>query len=305
MDRGNSAGQTDTAKRSGTGEYNAIFPGIYNGTAQTGIPIVTAMSRSLRSCGIDDWGIDNSPNQANVLVGCFVVDGFPANSQYSSIYVRGGSESGTSAYLAALQSGTTDYTPDAQYNFNSSGSPNTVHRSGTGRYQAHLPHMTADAGNIQVTALGDRRCKITGRSNGTNELIVDVSCGDAFGVLTDDAFTLLYTRNVGPTTVSRPKAAYLFANQPSAANYTPDAAFRYSSAGMSSSISRPSTGKYIATLNGMPKGGAAFVTAVGTDKSFCQLTGIRTSGSPQKIGVACYKLSGNPVDSKFMLTYTK
>jgi hypothetical protein len=54
----------------------------------------------------------------------------------------------------------------------------------------------------------------------------------------------------------------------------------------------------------MPKGGAALVTAVGSNKARCQLTSISTT-TPQKVDVKCFNTQGIPVDSKFMLSYTK
>ena len=264
---------------------------------------MTALSTSPRFCGLLDWGIDGT--DANTLIRCFSRDGESADSQFSTIYVRGGGDSGVSAYLLADQQGAADYTPSAEYNFNSTGAPNTMHRSGAGQYHAHLPNMPATSGNIQLTADGDFVCKIAGRHAGTNELIVDVNCYDPTGDPVDGRFTLLYMDGVGPTSVPRPNAAYLFANKPSTSNYTPAAAYRYSSVGMTSSVKRTGTGKYLATLNGLPKGGAAFVTAVGTDKAFCQLTSIRTDATPQKVGVACFKFNGSAVDSKFMLAYTR
>jgi len=287
----------------GTGDYNVNFQDIDNGTPTAGIPIVTAMSTSPRFCGLLDWGLDGT--DANTLIRCFSPDGEAADSMFSTIYVRGGGGSGISAYVAALQSGTTDYTPSAEYNFNSTSVSNFMHRSGTGQYQAHLPNMPADSGNIQLTADGDFYCKVAGRHADMNALIVDVNCFDPAGTPVDGTFTLLYTNGVGPTTVTRLNAAYLFANKPSTSTYTPTAAYRYSSVAMTASVHRTGTGKYVATLNGMPKGGAAFATAVGTDKARCQLTSIRATGTPQKLGVACFKPNGAAVDSKFMLAYTK
>jgi hypothetical protein len=304
-DQGNSAAKPNQVSRSGTGDYNVSFPDINNLSPTAGIPIVTAMSSNPRFCSLIDWGINDTTMDANTLIRCFSRDGEAIDSQFSTIYVRGGGDSGTSAYLLADQQGAASYTPSDEYNFNSSGTPNTMSRTSTGVYHAHLPTMPADSGNIQLSADGDFLCKITGRHAGTNELIVDVNCYDPAGNPTDGRFTLLYVDGVGPTTVLRPNASYMFANKPSTSTYTPTLAYRYSSVGMSASVHRTGTGKYSATLNGLPKGGGAWVTAVGTDKAFCQLTSIRTDASPQKVGVACYKPNGSAVDSKFMLAYTK
>ena len=90
-DQGNSAGSSDSVERLGTGDYNATFPGLDNGTSTAGIPIVTALSASPRFCGLLDWGIDGT--DANTLIRCFSRDGEAADSQFSTIYVRGGGDS--------------------------------------------------------------------------------------------------------------------------------------------------------------------------------------------------------------------
>jgi len=304
MDRGNSAGQANFVERLGAGDYRATFPDINNLTATAGIPIVTAMSDSPRFCGLLDWGINDTTHDANALIRCYGYDGEAINTKFTAVYVRGGGDSDTSAYLLASQPSTTDYTPDSEYNFNSTGGTNTVHRSGVGAYQAHLPNVSA-AGNVQVTSDGDFTCKIGSKQAGTGELIVNVNCYSPAGDPTDGRFILQYIFGLGPTGASRPNAAYLFSNKPSKANYTPVLGSQYSSVSMNGTVRRTSMGKYTATLNGMPKGGAAFVTAVGTDKIRCQLTSIRTDAAPQKVGVACYRVNGTPADSKFMLSYTK
>jgi hypothetical protein len=302
-DQGNSTGMSDFVEHLGNGDFRVTFPDLDNGTSTAGIPIVTALASAPRYCSLLDWGL-NSSLDAATLIRCFGFDGEAVDAQFSTIYVRGGGDSGVSAYLAALQSGTTDYTPSASYNFNSSGISNTVHRTTTGQYLVHLPHMP-DSGNIQVSAVGDATCKLGGRQAGLNELIASVNCYSPSGDATDDTFTLLYVSGVGPTSVMRPKAAYLFANKSTTATYTPSSSFAYTSVDMPLSVHRSGVGRYTATLNGLPKGGSALVTAVGADKARCQLTSIRTDGAPQKVGVACFKPNGNAVDSKFMLAWTK
>jgi hypothetical protein len=303
-DQGNSTGMSDFVEHLGNGDYRVTFPDLDNGTVTAGIPIVTALASSPRYCSPLDWGINSMTLDARTIMRCFGFDGEAVDSQFSTVYVRGGANSVTSAYLFAGSPTTTDYTPDPSYNFNTSGVANAIHRLGTGQYEAHLPHM-ADSGNIQVSATGDATCKLGGRHAGTNELIANVNCYAPDGDAMNASFTLLYMNHVGPTTVLRPRAAYLFANKSTTGTYTPNSSFAYSSTDMSLTVRRSGLGRYTATLSGMPKGGAAFVTAVGTDKARCQLTSIRTDGTPQKVGIACFKPNGSAVDSKFMLAWTK
>ena len=100
-------------------------------------------------------------------------------------------------------------------------------------------------------------------------------------------------------------AAYLWANKPAAASYHPASAFRDSSAGIAPSVTRSGVGAYLVRLPGMPLGGSAQVTAYGRGRSECQLSSIRKTDKPQRIGVLCFKPDGDPVDSRFYLTFTR
>ena len=74
---------------------------------------------------------------------------------------------------------------------------------------------------------------------------------------------------------------------------------------MAPHVTRSGVGRYLVTLPGMPKGGAAHVTAYGTGASFCALSSIRTAGTPEQVGVRCFKPNGDPVDSEFGLSYER
>ena len=121
----------------------------------------------------------------------------------------------------------------------------------------------------------------------------------------DSPFFLTYTDGIGLKDMINQPAAYLFANKKSAASYQPSAALRYSSAGQVPTVTRSGVGTYRATLYGLPLGGSAQVTSYGPGKAECQLTGIRKSGNPQRIGVKCFKPNGSLTDSQFYLTFTR
>ena len=303
-DRGNSTGATDTVHRFGVGQYAVTFSGIENPN-NGGTDITAALGTTPRFCTGGDIGRDDQTANVTIQVLCYDLGGEAADSQFSIVYSASGLDSGAIAYLWADMPTSMDYTPAAFYQFNSSDTPNTIHRFGTGSYEVTLPNMSATEGDVQVTTVGDANCRIAGWSSGTGAALLDVKCySETTHGLSDQEFDLMYTDNVGMTGVSRPFAVYLFADRPTTTSYTPAPAYRYSS-GMSPSIKRTGVGKYTAILTSMPKGGAASVTAVGTGKSRCQLTGIRTDATPQKIGVACFTPAGNPVDSEFTLSYTK
>ena len=219
------------------------------------------------------------------------------------MFTSGGRNSGTYAFLLDNQPTQTDFTPDPNYAFNSHGGTNSVHRSGAGSYQVTLPGMTA-AGNIQVTTASDGFCRILSWTTGVSATTVQVRCySPVDGSLSDESFIVMYTHHVGLTGAPGRKAAYVYANKPTTSSYTPPTAYRYTT-GSTPKVKRTSAGKYNVVLPGLPAGGAAAVTAVGTGTSRCQLTSIAGKVG-QTVGVACFSPSGTPVDSEFMLSFTK
>ena len=305
-DQGNSAGKTNKVIRESTGVYDVLFPKL--GINGNGTALVTALGSTPRFCTIGDIG-DDVTGLASVFVQCHGVSGVPLDSQFSIVYSRGGTDSRLQAYLWANQpSSTVDYTPDTNYQFNAvvvnnSNLTNTVHRDGVGTYEVHLPSMPASEGNLQVSADGVSSCRLVSWSNSAGTLVATVKCWSVPpATLTDQYYDLMFTDAVGMAGVAGPSAAYLFANKPTASAYTPAAAYLYST-GSTPSIKRTGIGAYVVNLPGMPKGGAAVVTAVGSGKSRCQLGSISTT-TPQKVGVRCFTPSGNPTDSQFTFSYT-
>ena len=307
-DQGNSGGHIDRVERLGPGNYKAIFNQIGNGFYPIGV--VTAISPGPRSCMIDDnfgSGVGADPG---LEIDCFDRDGQPADAKYVANIVLGGDgPTGTLGYTWADQESTPEYQPSDDYSYLSSGAgPITILRSAVGSYEVRMPGLGRRGGNAQVSAAKGgpaALCKVHALvRDGTDELI-RVRCRDTAGQLVDADFMVIFTHRVGLTGVHRPKAAYLLADRPKAGSYTPTAAFRYSSSGGAPIVERTRKGRYRVTLPGMALGGSAQVTAYGAGPAICQVTGIRKDGLPQRIGVACFGPSGAPVDSQFMLSYTR
>ena len=55
----------------------------------------------------------------------------------------------------------------------------------------------------------------------------------------------------------------------------------------------------------MAPGGAAHVTPVGGGTARCNVSSIRTTSLPQKVGVRCWNTAGKPTDSRFTLSYLR
>ncbi len=224
------------------------------------------------------------------------------------------------AYLWANQPSAASYTPDLVYQRNSSGATNWVTRTSVGVYAVHLPNLggfdvisqrTDGSGTVHVTAYGSgtQICKVTGWGPGPplwSDLAqhIGVQCFDSSGARADTEFTLSYANANIPNRTPDADMAYLWADQWSAASYTPALHRQFNSSGATNTVRRTGIGAYTASLPnlGTPAGGHVQVTAYGTRSDRCNVK-IWPSplGSTQEVQVRCFS-GGTPVDTRFTLT---
>lgn len=303
VDRGNSSLGTVHVHRSGTGAYTVAFVGL---AANGGTVHVTALGGVLRYCDVQDWGPSGGDELVDIQ--CYSGAGAPANAMFSVNFLSSGGNPGKLAYLWADQPSATNYSPAALYQFNSTGGTNTIHRSGVGTYTAVLPGLGSFKGDVQVTAYGNTgaTCRVVSWGSASAAQQVRVQCRGPNGTLSDQSFDLTFTQNLGLRGFASGKAAYLWASKPATTSYTPVAAYRFSTSGFPSHVTRTGTGRYTVSLKGIAgHGGSAQVTAYGSGKIRCELASIATSGATQTIGVRCYSSGGGTADSKFTLSYAR
>ena len=312
-DRGNSEGGAISIDRVDTGTYIVNVPGMDNedGTVQ-----VTPLGDSANRCVVAGWAVDGTRLQ--VYIRCSTASGVEAPTGFSMTYITYSISPFGNAHLAYLfadqPSTISTYTPDTDFNFDSafmhSGDTpayNTVQRSGPGHYTVSIPGLGSKRGHVQVVA--DQlfgvtvACRVVAWAPDGSAMLVSVLCRDEAGNPVDTYFDLTFVQSLGLTGYSASKGAYLFADHPTSAAYHPAKAHRYSSAGTVPTVKRSGKGRYSVILPGMPSGGAAQVTPFGPGKTRCNLSSIRTSGSPQTIGVRCYDIAGHLADSLFTLAY--
>lgn len=96
---------------------------------------------------------------------------------------------------------------------------------------------------------------------------------------------------------------FVWANQPTAASYTPSTSYQSSSAGTTATVRRSSTGAYQVTFPGLGGGGGDVqVSAYGSSDGFCQVGG--WGGSPDlSVWVYCFSSSGARADRTFTVQY--
>ena len=201
--------------------------------------------------------------------------------------------------------GASSCVPNTDFQYNANGSTNTVTRLSLGRYEVDLPATAAPGGNAQVTAQGvaSNHCKVESWSALSTTQRVFVRCYTAAGALVDSGFDVSYQNNEDLATGSKP-AAYLWADQMSAASYTPHLTYSWNSGGNNNTITRTGVGAYNVTLGGVASGGNAQVTAYGSDAKRCKAASISASRVSTVVAVRCFN-GAAAADSRFTLSYFK
>ena len=195
------------------------------------------------------------------------------------------------------------YTPDRKYQANSTGAKNRVTHFGIGSYRVKFTGLVAgsNAGTVDVTTNSFAGfCKVVDWTPTATDTIVDVQCFSGSGAPNDAAFNVAYAN---PGTRQPSNMAYVLADQPTTAEYTPPSQYQFNSKGGTNTVSRVSTGVYSVSL---PKvgldSGTVKVTGYTTDATNCQVGG--WGGSPTlTVTVQCYDTAGNPADGAFTMTW--
>ena len=301
----------------GSGQYTVTFGWV---GSPGGIVNLNVFGTKNRVCNVLSWGSVFTAityYDEPVYIRCFRDDGTPARSKFTIAYLSTNITSGKLAYVWAGDWTQSDYTPDTTWNFNSSGSPNTVHRSGRGRYTVTLPGMANTKGNVQLgdyarydpnppTADVERtptECTADGTQDNGADLWVYVRCRGLDGPFIDTQFNLTFTNKVGLEGLGGSRVAYLFAGRFTNNPYTPG--FKYLDPSGVPTVYHDGLGRYHVTIPNMRKGGAAFVTAFGQGRRRCNITSIGTNSTFQVIGVRCRDFDSQPVDNLFYLSYVR
>jgi len=195
--------------------------------------------------------------------------------------------------------------------FNSAGGTNTVTILGTGLFEVTLPGLgNGLSSNVQVNAYNTNgsphicTSQGWGSSNGT-DVFADVGCFDFSGNPYSADFSIFYqARNAAPGGW----LGFLWADQPTAASYTPNASYNYNNRGGSNTVTRSGTGVYTATFPGLRGGGNPQVTAYSFYQgagAHCEISSWTATGTTTQVGVLCFDGTGNPADEYYSLSYNR
>ncbi|WP_051795064.1 hypothetical protein [Streptomyces sp. NRRL S-87] len=198
------------------------------------------------------------------------------------------------------------YTPSAFYSRNSTGGTNTVVRTGTGQYTVRMPGLGLIGGTVHVTAYGStsHTCGVNYWVPGAGgRLDVHVSCFTRTGARVNTTFDASF---VNTAVVGGSRIAYVWANQPTSAAYTPSTSYQFNSGGSTNTITRQGAGQYRVRV---PSIGAAAghvqVTAYGDVAARCKVVNWFPSGSTEYVNVRCHNAVGRLADNRFTLTYVR
>ncbi len=203
-------------------------------------------------------------------------------------------------FVWANQSATASYAPSASYSFNSTGGANMISRSSAGVYRVSMPGLGQSNGNVQVVAYGatSNRCKVSSWIASGSTMDINVRCFTAAGAAADTMFVAQYYRAGSGNAF---QGAYLWANSPASAAYTPSAFYSHNSKGGINSVTRSSVGTYQASLPGFTSvGGNVQITAYGGGTEYCKVA----SWGVSTVNVRCYNTAGALVDAMWTLRYT-
>jgi len=301
----NSTGGSITITRAGTGTYTVALTGFLSGNGDD--VQVTAYGGN-HYCNVVGW--DSGPTPS-IGVSCYAPGGKPADSKFPLLYQKRATSFGSAsqgiAFLLADQPTNPSYTPNTNYQYNSTGGTNTITRNDTGLYTALLPGLDPDGGHVQVTAYGTSgRCYVTGWGTEISggPLEVNIACVDATGAAADEEFNLAFSigTTLGYVVGTSTPGAYAWANRDTNPDYKPSSYYEYNALTTKSVvIERSIVGEYSVTIPGSPSFNSSLVLVTGykTDGGYCNVQ----RWTKKTAYVNCYGRTGIPKDTRFDVTY--
>jgi V8-like Glu-specific endopeptidase len=304
---GNSKGAANNAGRISTGNYMVNFEGEFDRFwfEQGGAAHAMAYGGNQR-CSVERFGDDGSRTVA--WVNCYAPDGSPADATFVVAFQKRLLATGSplGAYLTAW--GDDHNSVGSQWN--STGRPNVVSKSGPGTYNVILTGQggAPRAGNEQVTMFDFYRqggsCKLGAPfSPFGNDVIGTVRCYDNAGNIADRGFVLSYgiVSSGGGTSGGYAEALFPFLQ-----SYEPAQQYGYlhdAPIGAHITAGRYATGSYWMNYPSLDATSAVpIVSAVAGSSSYCNVASWGPSADGTLVNVMCFGSNGDPADTKYSAT---
>jgi len=307
----NSAGYANKINHLGLGTYQVSFSGlgVDGGVAQ----VTTFGGGHPDQCRIGRWWVSGFDEVVEVschsLAGSLVDRPFTAS--YTNVVKNPGYGFG---YLWADQPTTASYTPDPYYQYTTdpAGSPNTIVRTSTGRYQVTMTGVSSPQEDVMVSTYGladvGARCRVAA-SVGQSAW---VDC-DAGGTAVDSMFVLTYVSGGNPLgTPNSPRFLPPANSLPSSYAWVvgnggtqPSADWSFSTPGTDpwGQTYDPVAGVTTVTVPVGSGVGDVEIVAFGSTTAACDLVGHGDGlgGVPDGIEVQCWDSAGNTIPGVFNL----
>lgn len=216
-------------------------------------------------------------------------------------------EEGLHAWAWVNVGTSTFFTPSAAYQHTPSGERIWVTRNATGRFDVSLGAMPIN-GRLHVTGYGSGTAAVIeywGLRDG--KLVARVNVHDQAGNLVNRSFSIHY--RVGGQNDER--VAWLWANNPTSASYTPNSLYMFNGNRGPATITRSGTGVYNVSLpglglSGQSEGGNVQVTNyAGFGSTTLSRAKVSSWGGSTdlSINVRTFDAAGNPSDERFVLGF--
>lgn len=220
-------------------------------------------------------------------------------------------------YVLANQPNTANYIVNNAFKYNSTGGVIEITRTAAGRYTVRFAGMGTSGGAAHVQTYGSPAasvCNVTSWGPSLlapSDLFVYVRCFNSAGALTDSRFVADFTNQ----TASEGRFAYLWADKPNnVIPYNPSASYSYDDTGAAPIVDPDGVGRYIIYFNTWLEldeadhdavdAGHFQVTAYNSGAVWCKVGYDDDVEGPTQLSVLCQDKDGEPVNSKFVITYS-
>jgi hypothetical protein len=284
----NASGGAISAGRTAAGTYTMTFEGL---SLIAGDVQVSTFGSSER-CSVTSW------SGTTVNVSCVNASGVATDARYMLAVTLPNTYSGANvvAYAWANDESDSGYTPNPTYSYNAAGGIITAQRFGSGRYAMTFGGQSLANGTALVSAQGsDRHCTVHTLGSASAST-VGVRCYDAAGNLADSRYTVYIVRNSRYSEAS--SAAYVWANDPSAANYVPSASYSYNAGSGAITATRTAAGTYSVAFAGLSLAGANVKVSAFNSQRVCN----PQAWTGSTVEVRCFDATGTLADSQYTAT---
>ncbi|MCA8947891.1 MAG: hypothetical protein KDE27_00215 [Planctomycetes bacterium] len=291
------------------GRYRVSLPDV--APLQSTTAQVTAYGSDAAYAAIDSW-VSDGCGGTRVNVRTYSGNGTPTDARFTLLYLtdRPAASQQVAWALVAPSGQTGTFTPGITTQFSTSGQTITVTRDPAqqNRFIVNFNGLEALGACVLASAFGGNHCAVVNNwLTAGNDTRAAIELFDPAGNPANDARFLVFYRRAGNY---GDREAYLWANQESTQNYTPDPSYSWNADRADPTIFSPSIGYYEVTLPGLattgrPEQGHVQVTPYANDGVRAQVESWTSIGADLRIKVRCYTTSGALTDSKFVLHYNE